>query len=341
MTQVAILGTGLIGASIGLALKQNSDVKLDQIIGYDRERRNSRQAKKIGSIDKEEGNLANAVREAGLIILAAPILSNHKLIEEIAPFVAEGAVVTDTGSTKAATLLHAAEHLPQGVHFVGSHPMSGKTEVGPEHADADLFKDQRWVITAPPGASQDSVKVVISLAHGVGALPMIMDAEEHDAYVAAISHMPMVAAHALFQLARRSEAWPELSLLAAGGFKSSTRLAATDPSMAYDIVATNREQTVHWVDRFIEELRRIRDDINNDDREELFTQIAKTELDYSAYLLGIVGRKEEGPGVHTAGLDFSTMLVGQAMKDKIDQMSEGSEERVRERELESRLKRDI
>jgi prephenate dehydrogenase len=341
MTQVAILGTGLIGASIGLALKQNSDVKLDQIVGYDRERRNSRQAKKIGAVDKEESNIANVVRDVGLIILAAPVLSNHRLIEEIAPFVEEGAVVTDTGSTKAATLAHAAEHLPKGVHFVGGHPMAGKTEVGPEHADADLFKDQRWVITAPPGASQDSVKVVIGLAHSVGALPMIMDAEEHDAYVAAISHMPMIAAHALFQLTRRSEAWPELSLLAAGGFKSSTRLAATDPSMAYDIVATNREQTVHWIDRFIEELRRVRDDIENHDREELFTQIAKTELDYSAYLLGAVGRTEQSGDVDTAGFDLSSMLMGQAMKNKIDQMTEGSEDRVRERELEIRLKRDI
>lgn len=340
MTQVAILGTGLIGASIGLALKQNPEVKLDQIIGYDRERSNSRQAKKMGAVDKEEGNLANAVRDAGLIILAAPILSNHRLIEEIAPFVDEGAVVTDTGSTKTATVHHALEHLPKGVHFVGSHPMAGKTEVGPQHADPDLFKGQRWVVTAPPNASQDAVKVVLSLANGVGALPMIMDPEEHDAYVAAISHMPMVAAHALFQLARSSEAWPELSLLAAGGFKSSTRLAATDPSMAYDIVATNREQTLHWLDRFIDELRRIRDDIDNHDREELFTQIARTELDYSAYLLGAVGRNEEGADVDTS-FDFSSMLVGQAMKDKIDQMSDGSEERVREKELERRLKRDI
>ena len=341
MTQVTILGTGLIGTSIGLALKQNSDVKIERIVGYDRERRNSRQAKKIGAVDKEEGNLANAVRDAALIILAAPILSNHRLIEESAPFVDEGAVVTDTGSTKAATIRHAAEHLPRGVHFIGSHPMAGKTEVGPDAADADLFKEQRWVITAPADASQDSVKVVISLAHGVGALPMIMDPEEHDAYVAAISHMPMVAAHALFRLTHKSEAWPELSELAAGGFKSSTRLAGTDPSMAFDILATNRDQTVHWLDRFIEELQEIREEISEHDREQLFTQIAQTELDYSAFTLGIVGRQEESVGVDTAGLDFSAMLVGQAMKDKIDEMSEGSEERVRERELESRMKRDI
>jgi prephenate dehydrogenase len=340
MTQVAILGTGLIGTSIGLALKQNPEVRIEQIVGYDRQRRNSRRAKKIGAVDREEGKIANAVRDAGLVILAAPILSNHRLIEEIAPFVEEGAVVTDTGSTKAATLRHARQHLPKSVHFVGSHPMAGKTEVGPDHADANLFKDQRWVITAPTDSSEDAVNVVLSLAQGVGALPMLMDPDEHDAYVAAISHMPMVAAHALFQLVRRSEAWPELSLLAAGGFKSSTRLTATDPSMAYDIIDTNREQTLHWLDRFIEELRRVRKDISENDREQLFTQIAKTELDYSAYLLGAVGRKEEEELV-PPGFDFSSMMIGQAMKDKVDSMSYSSEERVREQELARRLKRDI
>jgi len=340
MTQVAILGTGLIGASIGLALKQNSEVKVESIVGYDRDRANSRQAKKIGAVDREEGSLANAVRDAGLIILAAPILSNHRLIEEIAPFVEEGAVVTDTGSTKAATMRHAREHLPKGVFFVGSHPMAGKTEVGPNHAEADLFKDARWVVTAPPDASEEAVKVVLSLAHGVGAEPMLMDPEEHDAYVAAVSHMPMVASHALFRMTRRSEAWPELSLLAAGGFKSTTRLAGTDPSMAYDILVTNRDQTIHWIDRLIDELRDLRDEIDKNDREQFFAGIAKTELDYSAYLLGAVGRREDAQA-DSSGFDFSALLVGQAVKDKIEEMTRGNEERFRERELERRMKRDV
>jgi prephenate dehydrogenase len=340
MTQVAILGTGLIGASIGLALKKSRSVKVDQIVGYDRQRTNSRRAKKIGALDKEEGNLTNAVRGANLIILAAPILSNHRLLEEIAPFVDQGAVITDTGSTKAHTLRHAGEHLPQGVHFVGSHPMTGKTEVGPDHAEADLFKDHRWVITPPADALPDAVAVVVSLAESVGALSMFMDAEEHDAYVAAVSHMPMVAAQALFQLAHKSEAWPELSQLAAGGFKSSTRLAGTDPSMAYDIITTNRDQTLHWLDRFIGELRGIRDDIAHRDHEELFSQISRTELDYSAYLLGAVGRTE-GSKLDREGLDLGSMLVGQAMKDKLDAITDVGEKRRRENKLERRLKRDI
>lgn len=342
MTQVTILGTGMIGSSIGLALKANPEVIDLEIVGYDRDNINQRQARKIGAVDRTEGNIANAVRDANLVILAAPVLANHRLLEEIAPFVQQGAVVTDTGSTKAATTAVAREHLPDGVNFVGGHPMAGKTEVGPDHADADLFRGARWIVTAPAWASQNAVKTVFSLAESVGATAMIMDPEEHDAYVAAISHLPMVAAHAMFGLARRSEAWPELSLLAAGGFKSSTRLAATDPAMAYDILATNREQTLHWLDRFIEELQEMRERLKDSDREELFTEIAQGELDYSAFLLGAVGRKEDTTIASEADqFDFSALLIGQMAKDKISEMTQDSEERLRQAELERRLKRDI
>lgn len=341
MTQLAILGTGLIGASIGLALKANPEVVDLDIVGYDRESMNLRQARKLGAVDRTEGNIANAVRDANLIILAAPVLANHRLLEQIAPFVQEGAVVTDTGSTKAATTAVAREHLPNGVSFVGGHPMAGKTEVGPAHADADLFRDARWVVAAPTWASEAAARTVISLAEAVGATPMLMDAEEHDAYVAAISHLPMVAAHVLFGLARHSEAWPELGQLAAGGFKSSTRLAATDPSMAYDILATNKEQTLHWLDRFIEELRGMRERLEHADHEALYTEIAQGELDYSAFLIGAFGRQEEIVGSDGADFDFSALLIGQMAKDKISEMTQDSEERLRKVELDRRMKRDL
>jgi prephenate dehydrogenase len=342
MTQVTILGTGLIGASIGLALHANPEVVDVEVVGFDREQLNAREARKIGAVDRTERYLEDAVRGANLIVLAAPVLANHRLLEQIAPFVERGAVVTDTGSTKAATIATAREHLPEGVSFIGGHPMAGKTEVGPSQADAELFRDARWVVVAPPWASEAAVRTVFSLAEAVGARPMIMDAEEHDAYVAAISHMPMVAAHVMFNLARRSEAWPELSLLAAGGFKSSTRLTGTDPSMAYDILATNRDQTVHWLDRYIEELREMRDRLKDSDREALYTQIAQGELDYSAFMLGAVGRKEDTRVASEADqFDFSALLIGQMAKDKISELTADSEERIRKAELERRLKRDL
>ena len=342
MTRVAILGTGMIGASIGLALHANPEVKDLEIVGYDRENVNLRHARKIGAIDHAEGNISKVVRDTHLVILAAPVLANHRLIEEIAPFVTRGAVVTDTGSTKAATTAVAEDLLPKGVNFVGGHPMAGKTEVGPDHADVDLFRGARWIVTPTASASEAAAKTVMSLAESTGATAMIMDPEEHDAYAAAISHLPMIAAHVMFGLARKSEAWPELSLLASGGFKSSTRLAATDPAMAYDILATNQAQTLHWLDRYIEDLQEMRDRLNEGDQEDLFSEIAQSEMDYSSFLLGAVGRKNESDAASEADMfDFNALMIGQLAKDKISEMTESSEARLRKDALDRRMKRDI
>ena len=342
MTQIAILGTGLIGTSIGLALKANDRVVGLEIIGYDRDKQNLRRAKKIGAVDRTEKNIGKAVRDASVVILAAPILANHRMLEEIASHVSPGTVLTDTGSTKTATIKVAREHLPQGVSFVGGHPMAGKTEVGPDNASAELFQDARWVVSAPPWASEVSVKAVLGLAEAVGAVPMIMDADEHDAYLAAVSHLPMLSAQALFRLVRRSEAWPELGELAAGGFKSSTRLAATDPSMAYDILTTNKEQTLHWLNRYIEELQEMRGQLQEVDQEILFQEIAQVELDYSAFQIGAFRRESKADsGMDRANLNLSSLLIGELAREKIAQITRDSEDRLREAELEDRMKRNI
>ena len=340
MAQIAILGTGMIGTSIGLALKDNTDVTVEKIIGYDRDKSNMRAAKKIGAVDDTEGNIRKAIKNASIIILAAPVLSNHLLLEEISQFVNPGTVVTDTGSTKNATLIHALDCLPKDVDFIGSHPMAGTTGVGPAHADKNLFKDQIWIITAPANAKAQSVNSIFHLAESLGSKPMIMDAEEHDAYVAAVSHAPMVISQALFKLMRSSEAWPELSILAAGGFKSATRLAGTDPSMAFDIVKTNRDQILHWLNRYISELDILRHNFEDLGDEDLFRLIAQIELDHSTFMAGAIGRREES-NMEGTGSDFGALLIGHAMKDKLEEMAKSSVERVEEKDLARRMRRDI
>tara|TARA_Y100000814_G_scaffold2191_2_gene2759 strand:+ start:545 stop:1567 length:1023 start_codon:yes stop_codon:yes gene_type:complete len=340
MVQIAILGTGMIGTSIGLALKDNPDVTIEKIVGYDRDKSNMRAAKKVGAVDDTEGNLHKALKDASIIILAAPVLSNHLLLEEISESIAPGTVVTDTGSTKNETLMHALDCLPKGVDFIGSHPMAGTTGVGPAHADKNLFKDQTWIITAPANAKAQSVNAIFHLAESLGSKPMIMDAEEHDAYVAAISHAPMVISQALFKLMRSSEAWPELSVLAAGGFKSVTRLSGTDPSMAFDILKTNRAQIIHWIDRYITELDTLRHNLEDFGDEDLFRLIAQIELDYGVFMDGAIGRREES-NMEGTGSDLGAMLIGHAMKDKVDEMTRRADERVQEKDLARRMRRDI
>lgn len=338
MPRVAIIGTGLIGASIGLGLKANAAGDIE-IIGSDLYRDHARQAEQVRAVDRIEPNPAKAVEGAGLVIIAVPILGIREVMQQIAGSLQAGAIVTDTGSTKADVLRWAEETLPANVAFVGGHPMAGKTEHGPRAAEATLFEDARWVITPPRHAPADAVDVIHSLAKTLGAKPQFMDAMEHDAYVAAISHLPMVAATALFRLARESEAWPELSLLASTGFKDTTRLTATDPAMAHDIMMTNREQIVHWLRRYREALRTIEEEIAaGTDENALFRSISETNLQYTAYRAGVVGRRE----VHDDMLDeipepgMMDLLLGGALAERARELQKRADERLTESEREMR-----
>jgi prephenate dehydrogenase len=342
MTLVAILGTGLIGSSIGLRLREQHVYPDLTVVGFDRYRRSAQAARKVGAIDQIAEDPQLAVRDADLVILSAPVLSNHWLMEQIAGALKAGAVVTDTGSTKAETLRQARKHLPATAAFVGGHPMAGKIEVGAEAAESTLFEGARWVVVPPADAPETAVNAIVHLAQQMGAEPMFMDPQEHDAYVAAISHLPLIAAIALFRLVRGSEAWPELSLLAAGGLKDSTRVAGTDPAVAYDIIVTNREQIAHWIDRMGDSLATLKKDLLEPANDEnLFKLLAQTELEYTAYRAGKVGRESATQLPDAAGFDFSSFLMGEAVKQKMHEITNAQEERVRERDAERRSRREV
>jgi prephenate dehydrogenase len=341
MPRVAIIGTGLIGASIGLAMRQRSKIKGLELVGYDRESANAKRAQKIGAIDSTARSPREAVRDASMVVIATPVLAVRKIMVEIAPALDEGAVVTDTGSTKTDVMSWAAQELPDTVSFVGGHPMAGKTETGPEHASVDLFDGARWAIVPAPDASEGALKTIRAMAETAGAKELFMDAEEHDAYVAAISHLPMMAATAMFNMTRESEAWPEMSLLAAGGFKDTTRLAGTDADMSFDIAATNRTQIIHWIERYRESLRELQERLTNEeDEEELYRYLAQTNWDYTGFRAGVIGREEiDQKNSQIPKSDFSSMIMGEAIAGKMRELTEASEERLKELERTQRLKR--
>ncbi len=339
MPRIAILGTGLIGASIGLRLKATSTGDGLEVVGFDRYRDHAQGAERAKAVDSIVRDPTEAVRGAGLVILAAPILAIRELMEQIAHALEPGAVVTDTGSTKAEIMRWARELLPDTASFVGGHPMAGKTESGPGAAEATLFEHARWAIVPSPEAAEDAVDVVAGLAHMMGAQPLFMDAEEHDAYVAAISHLPLMAATALFRLTRDSEAWPELSLLAAGGFRDTTRLAGTDPAMAHDIAITNRTQIIHWLERYREALHRLQQQLaDTEDEQELFRLLTKTNIEHGAFMSGAIGRKEVGEK-HWESVPDSAMLdllMGGTWAERARELSRRADERIAESERRAR-----
>ncbi len=269
MQRVTIVGLGLIGGSIGLGLKRWSkdqgkegDGPL-QITGFDTDLDQQNYAKKIGAVDKTEWRLPNAVADADIIVLCTPVRDMKELFADIAEHLKPGAVVTDVGSTKADVMRWAQELLPASTSFVGGHPMAGKA-ISIEGADADLFKDATWCIAPSINADETAVRNVLGMVTALGAEAYFVDPEEHDAYVAGISHLPFVLSATLTNTLGRDSSWKDMKTLTAGGFRDMTRLAAGSPAMHRDIVITNRESVLRWIDQFQRELATLRDQLTAD-----------------------------------------------------------------------------
>lgn len=318
--KIAIIGLGLIGGSIALALKRANIAGL-HIVGTARTRDTLRAATKLGAIDEEAASPADAARHARVVIIAAPILATKSILEEIAPILDEGTVVTDACSTSGEVMRWAKDILPSHSYFVGSHPMAGKETQGIAAADADLFRDKPWVISPSVNAPEAAVQTIVGVAQTCGAIPVFMDADEHDSYVAAISHLPFTVSSALFSMAYGSAAWPELASLASSGFRDTTRLASGSPEMMHDIAVTNRDNLLHWIDRFQQELSRYREAIASGDDKAILETFAKPQIERDNFVAGgPPKRTTEGPKLE--GISVGDMLLGTKINSYMKKQNE-------------------
>ncbi|MCL4301748.1 MAG: prephenate dehydrogenase/arogenate dehydrogenase family protein [Anaerolineae bacterium] len=236
--QVAIVGLGLMGGSLGLALKQRQLCR--QVVGLVRRNEAAREAEAVGVADFATTDPAQALPDADLIVFSTPVRTIIRQLGEWTSLYKPGAIITDMGSTKQAVVQAMAE-LPPGVHPVGSHPMCGKEQAGLEAAEATLYQGAPWIVTplerTPPGATD----LIFDLAEAVGAKPRLLAADRHDKLVAAISHLPHALATALVLAAQQvAEDDPAVWEVAASGFRDTSRVAASDVTMMLDILLTNR-----------------------------------------------------------------------------------------------------
>jgi prephenate dehydrogenase len=206
------------------------------------------------------------------------------LFEEIAPLLPVRALVMDTGSTKASVLHWAAELLPNGVRFVGGHPMAGKTETGPDAADAKLFQGAVWCLAPLPTTPRDAIDEAAHLVESLGASPYFLDPDEHDGLVASVSHLPYLMSVALIRHLGIERSWRETASLAAGGFAYATHLTDSDPQMFADIARTNRDNITRRLDLYVNELLALRDAIAADspDLKRTFEQARSLHQDWLA-----------------------------------------------------------
>jgi prephenate dehydrogenase len=287
MAKMAIIGTGMMGTSLALALQQ-AKVRDLEVVGtdYDRGARNA--AQKTGAFHRMEGRLASAVRDANLVVLATPVMAMKELMEVIGPELREGCVVTDMGSSKKVVLEWAEEYLPRHVDFVGGHPMAGKETSGPANADGSLFDNKVYCIIPSPRAQKAAVAEVTALAKAIGAQPFYIGVAEHDSFVAAVSHLPFLLSVALVGCTSKSVNWEDIAQLAASGYGDISRLASGDPVMHRDICVSNPEPIVAWIDTYIRELYQVRQMLTKEDGpdidgiQEFFEQAAEARARWLA-----------------------------------------------------------
>jgi prephenate dehydrogenase len=328
MERITIIGLGLIGGSLGLALKA-AKLRDIEIVGYDAETVTAVDARRLRAVDKSEPILQRAVADARVVIIATPIMAIRGVMEEIAGELRENCVVTDTASTKGIVMEWASELLPATVSFVGGHPMAGKETSGIQNAEAKLFAGKPYCVEPSADASEGAVRLITGIVQLIGAQPLFIGAEEHDRYVAAVSHLPLVVSTALFTLARGSPAWPELSSLASSGFRDATRLASTDAELSHDICLSNREGVLHWLDRMMEELRRYRELLQQGQEEELFKTFARAQLDRDTYMTAgpTVRQPVAAEELPTSGEQLAALLVGQRLVRRVKDIGKLLEER--------------
>jgi len=278
--RIALIGLGLIGSSISLALKR-ADYG-GAIVGSARSDATRRTALALGLVDHAYAANVEAVQGADLVILCTPVGTYRPIAREIAGELAPGAVVSDVGSVKGAVIRDIAPELPDHAHFVPAHPIAGSELSGPEAGFAELF-DNRWCILTPharPGAAgrDDAAALarVDAFWRALGARVEHMTAEHHDLVLAITSHLPHLVAfnmvNAAADLAEVTDS--DVIKFSAGGFRDFTRIAASDPTMWRDVFLNNREATLEMLGRFNEDLTALQRAIRRGDGDLLHERFA-------------------------------------------------------------------
>jgi len=317
MQHVTIVGLGLIGSSIGLGLRRwaTNDGKraaVLEVTGFDAVLDQQNYSKKLKAVDHTEWDLTKAARDADLIVIAVPPLAVREVFESIAPHLKVGATVTDVTSTKVDVMRWANELLPETVHFVGGHPMAGKSQ-SVEGAEAELFQGATWCVVPSVRADETAVQTVLGMVSALGAEPLFIDAHEHDGFVGAVSHLPSLLSIALMRTVSKDPAWRDMKHLTATGFRDVSRLAAGSPEMHRDICITNREAIVRWMGAAIDELQHARSLIaaGSDEADEtllkLFEQARDARADWAT-----TERRAGELGQSTQG-ELSNVSVGEQM----------------------------
>jgi len=261
--RVAILGLGVIGASMGLALRQSKIAQ--QVVGFDAVKGTSERARTLGAIDIACSQVTEAAREAELIILATPVGAMRTLLQQLATCAAPGAVVTDIADTKTTVIAWAEEYLPSSIGFVGGHPIVRYDAEGIDAANAALFQQRVYCLTPTRRTAPFAIEKVATLVEALGARVRFLEPPEHDGMVAGTNQLPLLASIALLQTVLGSPSWSDASLLAGNTLREATLPAAVNAEIMLESCLTNSEPLVRWLNGYMKTLAELRDKVATHD----------------------------------------------------------------------------
>ncbi len=269
---VTIIGLGLMGGSLALALRRHSDAP--HLIGVVRNQARVEEAQALNVVDEVTTDWQRAVAHAHVVVLATPVRTLIRQIHQIGPHLRPDTLVIDLGSTKKA-ICQALATLPPHVQPIGGHPMCGKEVAGLAHAEATLYEDATFVLCPLERTAGWARDLALDLVHRVGARPLILPPDQHDRLVATISHLPYLAAAALVGTTHHvAQEDPRVWRVAASGFRDTTRVASSDVKMMLDILLTNREAVLALLEQYMEELRAVHTLLSEDREGELRLYLA-------------------------------------------------------------------
>ena len=274
--RIAIIGFGLIGSSLARAIRAHDLVRI--IVACDRDEEARETINRLALANEVTDDPATAVRDADLVIIAAPLGAYAEIAKQIAPALKPGAIVSDVGSVKGPVVRDLPGLLPKNVHLVPGHPIAGTENSGPGSGFETLFEGRWFIMTPPPGANEEAVRKVGDLWAGCGSQIEIMDASHHDKVLGITSHLPHLIAYTIVGTAAdlEEDAQSEVIKFSASGFRDFTRIAASDPTMWRDVFLNNREAVLEMLQRFNEDLTALQRAIRVGDGEALFDLFTRT-----------------------------------------------------------------
>lgn len=275
--KVAIIGLGLIGGSLARAFTER--LGISDITAVNRTMEPIREAIKDGNISRGFTEVNEYIWNSDIIFICTPVKRTIEYIEIISKNAGPGCIVTDVGSTKAEIInyINSMENPPC---FIGGHPMAGTEKTGYAAGFAHLFENAYYILTPSKSTDEGALKLLTGIVKGIGGLPVVLDADEHDKITGSISHVPHIIASALVNMVRETDSSDgKMQMLAAGGFKDITRIASSSPEMWENIVLSNKQQVKGILEKYIEVLHRFKDYVESDDSRRIYS-FFETSRDY-------------------------------------------------------------